>query len=1319
MTLFALLIRNGLRELYRKQFSEIDHPRGDSENAGHFRRKDKADATTKDADPLSSLPPPADVRAGIRDNQFTHAGYHAKIVPSRGSDDWSVLLTHPDGRQTEHDLEDRRGRATRQAAVAGLHGLLKSQLLADRNKKRVSAVTPPVPASAANTDAALSTRNPSSDAAPSSRDSGASPSDPPVQPAAGTLFGDLPDINTGWRPPRYAPGQRPHGVRVLPGGLWTGAATLHKDDLAVDPTRFQYKISGIDSKTGTTKELKGVAKYNPLLGGQLLVWHDPEDGKTYVINGHHRAELAQRSQDWEPDDSGPGWHGEMQAFYIPAKTAQEARAWGALANIAEGRGTATDAAKFMRDTGASADALKSRGISMSGRITQDATDLAGLSDRVFQALGNGRIAENRALAIARHLKNATLQDKLWSLIQQREREDGEDITDSEIAEVARALELAGTTKVKGGAQGGMLFGEGDEWDEPLLWQRAAVTSAIRRGLTTERNVFKAVASDNRVKRISEVGSNKLDVEANRGRAQSATEALYLFDKLANSKGQLSEILNKHAERLFHDPHNRKRIIEDAKNEAIDAIGKAWSDPNRDNANSGAGGGHATEGYSRAAGRRGLATSRRRGMSGCDDRLLTSASPEDVENQVIHYNRNQMVDSNIVETVTETNSKISKIDAGYRPAASAARCERCEHYRSRKCELVGGDIDEYNVCHLWRPGDDAKPQVFGVEQLEHYRRYRTFSALVNAFNRNVERYQLQPPQPTILNRAIAHVTGQPLTTQTHDPRVTDAPLRANSRTAKPTLLNRFLSHVTGQPLHHLGDYAAQPYTADPDFESKHPRNHGKFARKGQGSTSNAASSPSKTPDAAPFALAREPATRPAKPAPMAGRGPEHQTTLWHGMGDLPGQQKLFQGMDLGGAHASHGAAKPAPPQQHLTPQTGGAQHGKTSAPARTDNASSATKGPMDFAVVKASQASQASAVVPPDIKQAAGVAAPHTAPPPGNMYAPDPTPPASGGLAKAARVGVPAHVVPPPPDKIERLPNLTETERYHEDAFAKMFEQNPDGFADRIIGEMQAGRLGDAPNIFATDEAKMMYDPWRGQSTMGPNGKPILTDQTKAFRATMNTALHQTANASMKRAFVRYLDEVVSKQPSEQRHVLVTAGGVAAGKGHALKNIGHMNDLQHSASAVWDSAGEQNSTELDWVADLCRDRGIKMTAVFVNANPQEVWATPHGGVIERANDKGRMVDARAFADSYTHGAKNFQRFVDNNRDNPNVATAIIDNPRGSAPQQLPSIPEHVLSMHPDALYATCLQQLSASPQATPAIKAGGAAGLRIWGPPKIA
>ncbi len=336
--------------------------------------------------------------------------------------------------------------------------------------------------------------------------------------------------------------------------------------------------------------------------------------------------------------------------------------------------------------------------------------------------------------------------------------------------------------------------------------------------------------------------------------------------------------------------------------------------------------------------------------------------------------------------------------------------------------------------------------------------------------------------------------------------------------------------------------------------------------------------------------------------------------------------------------------------------------------------------------------------------------PKTPPPPGQVYNPNP---ADG---KAARVGVPGDVVPPPPKEIPRLPNLNPDERAVENKFATMFESDPDGMARKAREAMNNG-MGDGPTIFATDEMKNLFDEWKGSKVTGPDGKSDLSPETKAFRSKFNTALHQTANALAKRAFLQHLDEVVSKLPEDKRQVLVTAGGVAAGKGYAIANVGSVNQISQLAAATWDSAGEQNSTELPWLAEECKKRGIKMTAVFVHSNPQETWENPQRGVIERAGKKGRMVDARVFADSYTHGARNFHEFQQKFGNDPAIRTFVLDNTQ-KTPSPLNQVPTEMLTMDPEALYSRCLQALDTTPNVPEAVKAGGSAGARIWGKPQV-
>src|SRR5262245_3715008 len=77
--------------------------------------------------------------------------------------------------------------------------------------------------------------------------------------------------------------------------------------------------------------------YSTTKAGVLLVWENPADGKTYIVNGRHRHELALRT----------GQPHEL-VMKIHAPTAEEARVIGAETNISEGHGSGVDAAKYFK-----------------------------------------------------------------------------------------------------------------------------------------------------------------------------------------------------------------------------------------------------------------------------------------------------------------------------------------------------------------------------------------------------------------------------------------------------------------------------------------------------------------------------------------------------------------------------------------------------------------------------------------------------------------------------------------------------------------------------------------------------------------------------------------------------------------------------------------------------------------------------------------------------------------------------------------------------------------------------------------------------------
>lgn len=305
---------------------------------------------------------------------------------------------------------------------------------------------------------------------------------------------------------------------------------------------------------------------------------------------------------------------------------------------------------------------------------------------------------------------------------------------------------------------------------------------------------------------------------------------------------------------------------------------------------------------------------------------------------------------------------------------------------------------------------------------------------------------------------------------------------------------------------------------------------------------------------------------------------------------------------------------------------------------------------------------------------------------------------------AARVGVPGSMVLPPPG-VPRLPNSSEEEQAFEEAFATAFEADPDKMAS-AFAELAAGQN----HVFETDGAKALMHDWqRPDLPADEKGKPINPERAKV-RSRYNTALHQTANAIAKRAFIQRLDDV-AKMPEDKRKILVTSGGVASGKGVAL---GARPDLPAGVAATWDAAGEQNGTENDWVMAEAKKRGIRPTFLFVHAEPEARWK----GAVERAKSVGRMVDARLFADSYAEGARNFAEFKAKNKDDADFVIAELDFPAGGKPtvKMSDEVPEAATQLDADKLYASSLAHIDREHKAgniSDDIHAGATAGRRIW------
>lgn len=324
--------------------------------------------------------------------------------------------------------------------------------------------------------------------------------------------------------PVYSPpsevAKRPNGTPANPSSQ--DVHTVPTSSLIRDPKRFQYKVMDVD-EGGIGSELKSAQKWNPELGGAILAWRDPASGQDIVVNGHNRHGLAERTgQD------------TMNVRYIDAKDAVEARSRGALANIAEGRGTAIDAAKYLRDTGEGVEHLRNAGLSVSGKMAQDAVALSGLNERAFQRLTNGQLDEATATAVAKNLPDHDRQEQLFQKLDRRAETGEREWNRSEVETAAKKMADAGSYTEKETN----LFGDFEN-EKNTFDQEVEIQSHVGRKLSQAVGDYGAISSEQRAGRVAGAG-NVLAVDENQKRKQDSAYRLEVFNRLQNRSGPINQ-----------------------------------------------------------------------------------------------------------------------------------------------------------------------------------------------------------------------------------------------------------------------------------------------------------------------------------------------------------------------------------------------------------------------------------------------------------------------------------------------------------------------------------------------------------------------------------------------------------------------------------------------------------------------------------------------------------------------------------------------------------------------------------------------------------
>lgn len=183
----------------------------------------------------------------------------------------------------------------------------------------------------------------------------------------------------------------------------------------------------------------------------------------------------------------------------------------------------------------------------------------------------------------------------------------------------------------------------------------------------------------------------------------------------------------------------------------------------------------------------------------------------------------------------------------------------------------------------------------------------------------------------------------------------------------------------------------------------------------------------------------------------------------------------------------------------------------------------------------------------------------------------------------------------------------------------------------------------------------------------------------------------------------------------------------SGKGSSLSRAADPESPYHGmiphagqVGVVWDAAGEQNGTENQWILQEARKLGIKPIFAYTWADPKDTWDHPERGVVRRAIRKGRMVDAKLWAESHAEGPRNFNEFHERHKDDSDAQFVVIDNRKKGAPVAIQRLPQEALSYDADELHRHALTVLEERKgELDPNLVKAGTAGVGIWGAPRPA
>jgi hypothetical protein len=316
-------------------------------------------------------------------------------------------------------------------------------------------------------------------------------------------------------------------------------------ELNVDPARFQWR-------NVPRASIPESAPWDQTKAGPIDVWRDPQDGKLYVVEGHHRFNHAMRT-------NTP----EIEVRQHEFDNAQSAKDFGALRNIELGNATPFDAAMYMRNNGLKVADLQNKGINLTGDVPQKASALANLSPAMWEKYRSGDLDEAKAGAIGANLDDPAQQAAMADLSKKQRLSAGE------LDQLARRIKEQGNT-----SQSSMgLFGEQEDSQSNAIGT-ARIAMKVEKALQTDKAALKFISNASEARKAAlERGKNIIDTDASGQEAMIASALAEQFRRSQNRKGVVSDLLDEAGRRVtkgdkpdavFKDiyPQVRKAVLDE-------------------------------------------------------------------------------------------------------------------------------------------------------------------------------------------------------------------------------------------------------------------------------------------------------------------------------------------------------------------------------------------------------------------------------------------------------------------------------------------------------------------------------------------------------------------------------------------------------------------------------------------------------------------------------------------------------------------------------------------------------------------------------------